>query len=240
MCFVALAAPVAGSLMARFCPVACRSLRGGITMRVLLVWSLLVAARAQSAVWTWRCEAGQCVRRAAADVTDGVQLNTCKLTCGELSVVWPRPTGPAAFGSQTVPFLIDNIQFQLVAPDSVKPMLQQATEIFLESLRAMQPTASGRRAGCRRDGLCPKAVADQRVQVVVAVEADDTTLTLETSEYSQLLINHTAGGDVSVLLYAKTFFGGRHGLETVSQLINYDDENACLQASAVDRRYPIY
>ena len=206
-------------------------------MRVLLVWSLLVAARAQSAVWTWRCEEGQCVRRAAADVTDGVQLNTCKLTCGELSVVWPRPTGPAAFGSQTVPFLIDNIQFQLEAPESVKPMLEEATEIFLESLRVMKPTAAaGRRAGCRRDGHCLTSVADQQVQVAVTVAADDTTLTLETSEDSQLDVSYTPGGDVTVVINASTFFGARHALETLSQLINYDDENASLQASHAAER----
>ncbi|KAF0299296.1 Chitooligosaccharidolytic beta-N-acetylglucosaminidase [Amphibalanus amphitrite] len=206
-------------------------------MRLLLLCCALAAAGAEPSVWTWRCESGSCVRRPAAGVTDGMQLGTCKLTCGELSVVWPRPTGPAAFGSETVPFLIDNIQFQLVAPDPVKPMLQTATEIFLDSLRALQPSGlGGRRAGCRPDGACEPAVAEQAVKVTVAVESAGTALTLETSEYHQLLVNHTAGGQVSVLLYATTFFGARHGLETVSQLIEYDEENACLQASGARSR----
>ena len=147
--------------------------QAGDTMRLLLVCCLAAAAlAAEPSVWTWRCESGRCVRRSAADVTDGMQLNTCKLTCGELSAVWPRPTGPAAFGSSTVPFLLDNVQFQLVAPDPVKPMLQKATDIFLDNLRMMQPSApGGRLPGCLRDGVCPKAVADQKVNVVVTVEA---------------------------------------------------------------------
>ena len=203
-------------------------------MQLLLVCCLAAAAlAAEPSVWTWRCESGRCVRRSAADVTDGMQLNTCKLTCGELSAVWPRPTGPAAFGSSTVPFLLDNVQFQLVAPDPVKPMLQKATDIFLDNLRMMQPSApGGRLPGCLRDGVCPKAVADQKVNVVVAVEADDTSLTLETSEDNQLVVSYTDGGDVNVVINATTFFGGRHGLETLSQLINYDDENASLQAGS--------
>ncbi|XP_043213547.1 chitooligosaccharidolytic beta-N-acetylglucosaminidase-like [Amphibalanus amphitrite] len=212
-------------------------------MRLLLLCCALAAARAEPSVWTWRCESGSCVRRPAAGVTDGMQLGTCKLTCGELSAVWPRPTGPAAFGSETVPFLIDSVQFQLVAPDPVKPMLQTATEIFLDSLRALQPSGlGGRRAGCRPDGACEPAVAEQAVKVTVAVESADSALTLETSEDSQLVVSYTTGSEVSVVINATTFFGARHALETLSQLIEYDDENACLQilSSASLSDAPVY
>ena len=209
----------------------------------LLLACLLTATAAvhgsggDSPAWTWRCESSRCVRRSSEDVTDGMQLNTCKLTCGELSAVWPRPTGPATFGDKTVSFLIDNIQFGFVAPDAVKPMLQNASEIFLENLRMLQSSPAGRqKPGCTRGGDCQKAVASQLVQVVVTVDADDTTLMVETNEFNQLLINHTAEGVIDVKIYAATFFGARHALETLSQLINYDSENACLQVSALLRR----
>ncbi|XP_037080175.1 chitooligosaccharidolytic beta-N-acetylglucosaminidase-like [Pollicipes pollicipes] len=209
-------------------------------MRLLLLCALVTAVTAVEenriddssdlSPWTWRCESGRCMRRPVDEATDGMQFNSCKLTCGDLSVVWPRPTGPAMFGKKTVPFLLDRVKFTLTAPGPVKPMLQEATEIFLSNLRVLHPVLKHpQKAGCTRAGHCPPALAERLLRVVVVVDSDIVRLSVNTSEFHQVLINQTQDGDMNVLVYAPTFFGARHGLETVSQLINYDDQHACLQ-----------
>ena len=39
------------------------------------------------------------------------------------------------------------------------------------------------------------------------------------------------GTEVMVTIKAGTFFGARHGLETMSQLMAFDEVNHCLQVS---------
>ena len=121
------------------------SLPGGGAVGLLLACLLAAAAVPSSSSgdstspWTWRCESGRCLRRSAEEVLDGLQPNTCKLTCCELSALWPRPTGPPRPDDGTVSFLIDNIEFSFATPEAVKPLLVTASEIFLENLRKLQP-----------------------------------------------------------------------------------------------------
>ena len=64
---------------------------------------------------------------------------------------------------------------------------------------------------------------------------------METDERYELRIESN-GGDVEVHISAHTYFGARHGLETLSQLISYDELSESLQmhAKAIVKDKPQY
>lgn len=101
-------------------------------------------------------------------------------------------------------------------------MLTQAFNVFTEVAR---------RGVAVRESKS-KAVSESQVNVQVNIVSDETRLKTETNESYTLFI--TTGIDseagpqelpttTTVVITAPTFFGARHGLETLSQLISWDD-----------------
>lgn len=58
---------------------------------------------------------------------------------------------------------------------------------------------------------------------------DISRLTLETNESYTLKVNQSPDDRIHAFISAPTFFGFRHGLETLNQLIIYDDLRGILQ-----------
>ena len=71
-------------------------------------------------------------------------------------------------------------------------------------------------------------VQDQVLLVSIAFESEEKHLTLDTNESYELKITSTENKTI-ITITAETFFGARHGLQTVAHLINYNEENNCLQ-----------
>ena len=84
------------------------------------------------------------------------------------------------------------------------------------------------------DGTAPwsvpsdPAIANHVLDITIAVTSDEDRLTLDTDEMYSLNIV-PASGVTTAAITAETFFGARHALETLSQLINYEEANDCLQ-----------
>lgn len=79
----------------------------------------------------------------------------------------------------------------------------------------------------------PKSIKldNQGLGLIVNIEVvrpDDLLLTLETNE-SYVLSSNESDGNVVVNITAETVFGARHGLETLSQLVVFDDIRSELQ-----------
>lgn len=62
-------------------------------------------------------------------------------------------------------------------------------------------------------------------------------LTLDTDEGYALSLNETQDGRITATIKAKNYFGGRHGLETLNQLIIYDDIRSEIQVRNLEIRY---
>lgn len=58
---------------------------------------------------------------------------------------------------------------------------------------------------------------------------DVTRLDLLTDESYSLRVNHSSDGRIQAYVSAATFFGFRHGLQTLNQLIIFDDLREELQ-----------
>ena len=188
--------------------------------------------------WTWRCEEGACVRRPSGEVTNGMTLGGCKLTCGDAANLWPKPTGDVTVGKTTVPFRYNQVSVIINAPQAVRGLVEKAGIRFKETLRDMRP-AGGSCLGLT--GQKDINLSQRSLRVRIDVEQPDASLTLETDEFYKLNITHTDADQLEANIEAKTFFGARHGLETLSQLVTYDDANDALQtvtASVSDS--PVY
>jgi len=184
-------------------------------------------------VWTWLCQEGKCVKTEAKS-SSVIELNTCKLTCGKYSMLWPRPSGDAEIGKETVPFRPTRMRLLPTAcaglnacPSSVDWLVQNAFNRFQDTLSRSYTTMSKK----RKAGTSPvcDAEANQReVQVSIALSTTVEKISLENDESSSLKI--TADEHIiRVTIAAETFFGARHALETVSQLTAFKNSHHALQ-----------
>ncbi|KAG0725328.1 Chitooligosaccharidolytic beta-N-acetylglucosaminidase [Chionoecetes opilio] len=158
-----------------------------------------------------------CVKEAAA--AGLVTLNVCKLTCGSTGMLWPRPAS-AVVGERVSLFLPKSITFQPTCHVAVCPLLQQAYDIFLDTLQRHHPDYA--EGGAPWTGPWNTTTEGHGLHLDVTVAGADVTLTLDTDESYDLTV--TTKHDVtSVIIIAKTYFGARHAMETLSQLVDYHE-----------------
>lgn len=169
--------------------------------------------------WAWRCVSGRCVKEDAAGQVRLTTFNMCKLTCGTEGMLWPRPVN-AVIGDQVTLFLPWKMTLQPICQGEVCNLLHEAYDIFTDTLQRYHPHYANGRAPWT--GPWDAATELQVLQIDVTVVENDTALTLDTDESYDLTV--TTGTDViSVLIIAPTYFGARHALETLSQLVEYHE-----------------
>lgn len=153
-------------------------------------------------------------------------LTTCKTTCGQYASLWPRPRTKSIIGKNTVSIIPSNILLnQVVCKNSeCSNFVKRAFNIFLNITKEI----------CTKDStaidpsLCNEEPKSNKVQIKITLKSQETKLTLSTSEAYELQIT-TQKNIVSVNINADTFYGARHALETLSQLISYDMLSDSLQ-----------
>ncbi|ROT81164.1 hypothetical protein C7M84_000080 [Penaeus vannamei] len=77
-------------------------------------------------------------------------------------------------------------------------------------------------------------VESHNVNIEITVTASDHKLRLDTDESYNLVIQ-TVGDETTATILASTYYGARHALETLSQLIAYDDINNAVQVAVMLR-----
>ncbi|XP_045602908.2 chitooligosaccharidolytic beta-N-acetylglucosaminidase [Procambarus clarkii] len=175
----------------------------------------------EASPWGWRCVNETCIREEDTGQRSLAGLSSCKLTCNRDSVLWPRPTGLLRVGQQTVHFLAEALTLRGVAgpTDEVKQLVTKAFDIFKENVNNNIPETGGKPMVL---GPFSRQVTSHRVDVDVTVSRGSTKLLLDTSEAYTLGLT-TRGTVTNATILATTFFGARHALETLSQLIEFDD-----------------
>ena len=166
------------------------------------------------------CKNDKCVKTEAA-LTRETQINTCKLTCGKYGPLWPRPTARVLLGKKTVTLLPWNIYLVNNVVPNIRILLNKAFEKFKGSVRAECSAQAAKQ-------FCPASTDKYKLQVSVTITSGNTSLTLETNEAYSMKLS-TQGTVIKANIQARTFFGARHGLETLSQLISYDETTNALQ-----------
>lgn len=151
-------------------------------------------------------------------------LNTCKLTCGPYGVLWPQPIS-ALIGNEVVEFLPSNTIQTTTCVGQVCALLEKAFNIFKDNLQRYHPDYNGNSTPW--EGPWDPATIAHTLQIDVTVQGEETRLTLDIDESYDLAVN-TEGDITRVTIIAPTYFGARHALETLSQLVEYQENRDSL------------
>ncbi|CAH1984734.1 unnamed protein product [Acanthoscelides obtectus] len=165
-------------------------------------------------VWHWQCLQGTCQKQHYNETVSSspLSLPTCRLSCSDAAGLWPKPTGDVSVSNifQNVNFnSIDVVPKQSNSPSS--KLVREAGKVFKEQIQATIP---------RR--FNPKGGKSLLVDVDIK-NPSFSRLTLDTDESYTLKLSETSDGRLNALISAQTFFGARHGLQTLNQLIVFDD-----------------
>jgi len=195
--------------------------------------------------WSYTCDrsnssigghhhAARCIKVPAFKAEKVQGLNACKMTCSSRGNLWPVPTGRVQVSRDLVKFLPQELRLVAVtAPsDQVNKWINQFADVFREYLYLMHPNYEGGYKNPYEDQAFLKS---QAIKLTIAVESEDESLTGETDESYTIDIQKSPGkkgsgqDTVHVSIAAPTYFGARHGMETLGQMISYDDMSDTLQ-----------
>lgn len=167
---------------------------------------------------TYSCnESGMCDLNTAD--TPGLSQGACLLTCGKGNL-WPYPTGPLTIGKSIAHFS---------SPTDIKINFEntnKATNIFHKLANEME-----RNFFIEIEKLNKKkqrvSDAKDKTGVLVRVMITDTAVVAPSPNidetYSLKIAHNDRDNSVEAIVNAQTIFGMRHALETISQLIVWDD-----------------
>jgi len=216
------------------------SLRILIWILALLIcngYEVLAHCNRKNDVWSWECHDNDCIKVLASNSTNGQELDTCKLTCGENSTLLPKPNGIVTLGKYVSYFLLRDIRLDYIDCDGkdcskdVMNLLKKAYHLFKATMSATFPHGEdfvNEDFENLHQDCNDRSVETQLVSITISLQTEVTKLTLDTDEsYSLEIFENTEG--INVYIQATTFFGARHAMETVSQLTAYSEVQNSLQ-----------
>lgn len=183
--------------------------------------------------WEWICdiESQQCLRQAPGNSSTGASLTTCLMTCGAPQI-WPMPTGTLTLGNKTFSFDFNQIKVQIVQAKHklVRDLIRSCIKLFKKNVMLLSENILA--------SFDPPEVV---VSIAVHGSSSDVRFKLNIDESYRLFISRNSSG-VYVSLHALTYLGARHGLETLLQLIWWDDDSKSLKIidKAVIQDNPYY
>ncbi|XP_055845206.1 chitooligosaccharidolytic beta-N-acetylglucosaminidase-like [Episyrphus balteatus] len=174
-----------------------------------------------SPIWGYECNRNKCIKVPFRNKYSTQSLGVCKLVCGggEIGTLWPKPTGSVKVGDVVASINHKKINFDITQKSVSNSIWQKVEERFFGQLIAKIPQ-SGLGKNEEIKPLLIKIVLTDNNEVLPKLTYDtDESYVLNISEdKTQILVE----------ISARTYFGARHGLETLSQLIVYNDHGRCL------------
>ncbi|CAA3004232.1 Chitooligosaccharidolytic beta-N-acetylglucosaminidase [Olea europaea subsp. europaea] len=184
-----------------------------------------VRAAADEPIWGYQCVKERCERVLVHDAEGRARavqaLSVCKLTCGTSANLWPRPRH--LHTSKTLDWVnYSSINVETRGDDGSDyrnhrggSLLQQASELFREQQM---------RKATIKDGTPLVKTGGKTLEVTVSLrDPGRHQLTLNTDEGYELFVKIMSDGRINTTIIADNFFGARHALETLNQLIVLDD-----------------
>ena len=147
----------------------------------------------------------------------------------------PKPSGSrTTLGKTTLPFLPSHVSLNSVGCGKVK-CDPKVTWLINSAFSNFQSVLNGTyikyalKRNTNVSSECSKERNQYEVRISIDLESSNTeSLTLNTDESYSLVIKSNMS-DINVKITAPTYFGARHGLETVSQLTAYQESHSTLQ-----------
>ncbi|XP_049293735.1 chitooligosaccharidolytic beta-N-acetylglucosaminidase isoform X1 [Anopheles funestus] len=168
------------------------------------------------AVWGYECVNDRCVKKAISESSfppeKAISLPACRLFCGNgAGLLWPQPSGELQVGNELAHIDPDQVWFEW---DEKFHDLVNLWETNKERFRKQLKTRA-------QDNALKSGGKAVRIKINVA--HDSLTLNYKTDESYKLTIGSGTNGELLATIVANTFFGARHGLETLSQFVLYDN-----------------
>ena len=165
--------------------------------------------------WSWACVAGRCERRAVR--SSRTSLASCIALCGgNTRLLWPRPTGNVLLGDDSVIIHVQQIEFVTVntSDQETKNLLEHAKDVFIGNIRSLVKVQNAKsRSGVDGFVIYLSAGSGRPVCGGPGLETDES-YTLELMPKEKIL---------EARITARSYFGARHGLETMGQMIWWDE-----------------
>ncbi|XP_014206316.1 chitooligosaccharidolytic beta-N-acetylglucosaminidase [Copidosoma floridanum] len=169
-----------------------------------------------SSPYHYYCEQGFCKKtEITANVTTPLALSVCQLFCGEALSLWPKPTGHVSVDNVAINLDPDSITLSGVDSHSqVGQLLRENVERLRRNVKRLAPGAKGTGGA---HGLT--------VRVIGKFDLRKASLTLDTPENYTLKVYQDNEHQRQLIaeIDSSSYFGARHALETLSQLIVHDD-----------------
>ncbi|KOX73530.1 putative beta-hexosaminidase fdl [Melipona quadrifasciata] len=177
------------------------------------LYEYLEEPRTFQSPWSWACVAGRCERRAVR--SSRTSLASCIALCGgNTRLLWPRPTGNVFLGEDSVIIHLQQIEFVTVntSDQETKNLLEHAKDVFIGNVRSLVKVANAK----SRSGV------EVFLIYLSAGNGRPTGPSLETDE-SYTLELMPRGRVLEARITGRSYFGARHGLETLGQMIWWDE-----------------
>lgn len=185
--------------------------------------------------YTYECRQNGCVKVPLNEEhrNTSISLNSCHILCNSDSIgtLWPKPSGKVKVDPYLIHINLFAIKFNTLPSNRYQKLWNFNQKRFLDSLeRKLQ---NGKES-LKTTGhpliiniLLKTASNDDAFD-----KDDEPKLALATDESYYLDIITTKDYEVIANISASTYFGGRHALATLSQLIVFDDLRNELQILA--------
>ncbi|XP_059613001.1 chitooligosaccharidolytic beta-N-acetylglucosaminidase isoform X2 [Phlebotomus argentipes] len=191
-------------------------MKGLIGLIGILSATAAIAAQA-SPKWGYECVQSRCKKVEAENRVDLVSLGVCRVFCGEdIGTLWPKPTGNVRVGNTLAHFDIDSVLFKFPEYKNQQLYWEETRQRFLDQVKAKVTKSHVLKRG------------GKKVVVEIVVNKEELTFNFDTDESYRLQVTEEVG-NVAVKIVAPTYYGARHAVETLSQLIIYDDIRTELQ-----------
>lgn len=175
-----------------------------------------------STQWAYECQNNRCVRVEAKEKEslDAVSLGVCRIFCNEEpGTLWPMVNGKIQLKNVMARITPKELQFSINQTTRNGDFWKANEERLRKQILAKVPKS----VKLNDDG--------GRLTILVDVASDDSPLNLETNEHYHIRATEK-DGIVTININAENQFGARHALETISQLIVYDNIRGELQTVA--------
>ncbi|CAH4037655.1 unnamed protein product [Pieris brassicae] len=164
--------------------------------------------------WRWSCDDGKCVKTEhdPRSKESALCLEACKMFCNDNGLLWPKPTGQVELGNFLSKVNINNIRVEMDKRGKSDDLLDVAGKRFQKLVNLNIPS-----------GITPKASGKSVIVYLVNENPDVREFSLTMDESYSIRVGAVSSDKINATITGKTFFGIRHGLETLSQLILFDD-----------------
>ncbi|KAL1500965.1 hypothetical protein ABEB36_006375 [Hypothenemus hampei] len=185
-------------------------------IKTLILLNFYVLFTIGTSLWHYECLESYCEKTlTTSNTSNGLSLSECNILCHNGAAIWPKPTGNVTV-SDLVEIDLKSFTFTTTPQTAITSLVTEAFDIFTKQIKKF--------VSCKVFLGKSNAIDVASVQVVFNILDQKLDLmTFGTDESYRIETQLTNNSVVYVNVTAPSFFGARHALETLSQLVVYDD-----------------